>query len=133
MSRQADETRGTGTQRGKGKPKDPKGPTGIIAFHPTVTQAAELRMGVMPIGEAIDYLGKVMERGVGVSLGFRQNQGAVFAMAKDKGQLWQVAATVSAWHSDCAGAIRALAYFLREVYPEFPDDVGGPTGFTDEW
>ena len=128
----------SGTNRAKEELKSPKKPkkagivgnSRIVNYQPTKEHISDIQGGNYGPLEAIQDLALFMADGHKVTLGVSAERGGAYAMIRDGLVDWREAFTVSAWASKPERAVVCLGYYLTAVNPDFPANLGAPTGET---
>lgn len=120
-------------QRRQDKKTQQGASNGIFTWHPTSEQKDFLREGGLDWFETFEVLTGALNRGLKITLGMRLENGSVYAIAREGGTAWDSSRAVSVWHAEPGPALRALAYYLRDVNPHFPEGLGDDTRLKFDW
>jgi hypothetical protein len=129
MSRQADESKGTGKRSSSTKKAKSKG--NLVNYSPTKEVVDSLREGIFGVEEAVEVLDELVVNGHRISMGANLDRGGYFVILREGLVDWQQAISVSFWGKDLARAIRLAAFYLREVNEDFPEGVQHEMDFGD--
>lgn len=131
--RYADEKNGRG---GKGHAtqgaNSPKNGPGIVTFQPLKEHKEQLKQGILDEAKAVEVLDRAIMGGNKVSLGYSPDKNGFFAIVRDGNASFGEGIAVSCWGRDLGRAIVVLAFYLREINPDFPSNVQMPL-FDDTW
>lgn len=105
----------------------------IWTFHPTATQGAELQMGAMPWEDAMRVLSDRLTLDTAITIGYKPENAAYFAMLRDKAGKWDETNTICAWHSDLEKCLISLAFALKFVCQAFPPNLPAGKIVENEW
>ena len=120
--------------RGSSVPKKKdarKGDSGIFSYRPSEAVKGELKMGVMPLDEAILVLSDRVEAGIGISVSYNPTGHAISVIARDKRLSFGEGVAVAVNHVDLAVGLRVMAYYLNNVNPDYPDQL--PSAFVGDF
>jgi len=122
MSRINDETRYPAKKKLWGKSGE-KPLSALYAYHPTKSHREAIRQDPRPLGDLISVAGGWLSQGCKITLGYREENSAFYAIIREGSDNWESARAVSAWHSQLETALAVLVYYLESVNPEWPDKV----------
>lgn len=110
-----------------GKSSKPNNPSRVVpkgslyAYHPTKAHIEVLREGYGDWNTNWGVVAEYLLSGCRVSIGCTQGTDNFYLILKERADDWTTARGVSVFHNDMEKAVMALAYYLREVNPEFPN------------
>lgn len=132
MSRVADEKKYPPKQA-KPTTKPATGGKRPYTFHPTEAQRVALRENPVATNEALTVVSEYLERGCKMTLGYKAENAAFFAILRENTAVWDEGEAVSVFHSQPEKCLAGLAFYLLHVNPEWPRANGGWTQTNFDW
>ena len=94
----------------------------------------ELSMFNASVEQSLDWISKVIQNDVTLTIAFKPENQAYSLTLRDKSKDWQQDVPLSVWHSDLWKALKAMAYALGTRWEGYPQDHPAQNGaFTDLW
>jgi len=122
MSRQNDEKRFSRSRADKGA-SGKKTQVPIFSFHPTKEQREAIKADTDPLVLKLDIIKTYLEDNCTLTVGYKPEMESCYAIIRTKEANFEDSIAVSAWHSDLATALYALAFCLKNVTRDFPTNL----------
>jgi hypothetical protein len=132
VSRQNDEKKFS-RSRDKAQKSPGRTQVPIFSFHPTKEQREAIKADDRPISDILDILKTYCEDNCTLTIGYKPEMESMYAIVRTRENRFEDSLAVSAWHSDLATALYALAFCLKNVARDFPENLPSATQLELDW